>query len=666
MPEPARSSTAVHSWVTPPCWARRRLAGCRSPAPRPAGGAGDAAGPGAGALPGPPFELEEVTVADLQAGLSSGRYTARRWSSSTSTGSRPWTGPDVSLHAIIETNPDALTRAEELDRERATNGPRGPLHGVPVLLKDNIDTPDRMTTTAGSLALEGSIPPRDSHVAERLRAAGAILLGQGQPERVGQHPLRPLDAAAGAARGGQCRNPYVLDRNAVRLELGLGGGGVGQLRRGGGRHRDRRVDRLPGVGQRRGRDQADGRAGRAGRASSRSRTPRTPPGRSAGRWPTRPRCSARWRARTRATPATRRPAAVDDRLHRRPRPDGLRGPGSGWRGPSSSATATRRRPLAEAAIGVAAGARRRSWWTRPTFPTPASYDDAELDVLLYEFKADLDAYLATLGPPARGPHAGRRDRVQRARRATGDAVLRPGALRPGRGQGAAHATRRIGRRCASAAGSPHARARRGAGDSTASTRWWRRPAIPAWPTDPVNGDHFTGSSSTPGGGGGLPQRERADGIRVGAAGQSVVHRHGVERADADPAGVCVRADNHASESAEVACLRSLDSPPGGWWIFHPGTRLLQPGSACPSPALSLSDPAARAGLSREQLLELYYWMRLTRDARGAAGQSVPPDQGRRRALSLARPGSRARSAAPTRSGARTCSRRSSATSARCW
>ena len=81
------------------------------------------------------------------------------------------TGP--SLHAIIETNPDALELAEQLDEERAAKGPRGPLHGIPVLLKDNIDTADRMTTTAGSLALEGSIAPQDSHVAERLRAAGA-------------------------------------------------------------------------------------------------------------------------------------------------------------------------------------------------------------------------------------------------------------------------------------------------------------------------------------------------------------------------------------------------------------------------------------------------------------------------------------------------------------
>lgn len=131
--------------------------------------------------PAPPraaFELEEVTVAELQAGMSSGRYTARHIVELYLGRIAAMDRADVSLQSIIETNPDALTRAEELDRERATKGPRGPLHGIPVLLKDNIDTADRMTTTAGSLALEGSIPPRDSHIAERLRAAGAILLAK--------------------------------------------------------------------------------------------------------------------------------------------------------------------------------------------------------------------------------------------------------------------------------------------------------------------------------------------------------------------------------------------------------------------------------------------------------------------------------------------------------
>src|SRR5207245_8511036 len=82
------------------------------------------------------------------------------------------------LNSIIESNPDALTLADALDRERKAKGPRGPLHGIPVLIKDNIGTRDRMTTTAGSLALAGSIPSTDAFVAKRLREAGAIILGK--------------------------------------------------------------------------------------------------------------------------------------------------------------------------------------------------------------------------------------------------------------------------------------------------------------------------------------------------------------------------------------------------------------------------------------------------------------------------------------------------------
>jgi amidase len=117
-----------------------------------------------------------------------------------------------SLQSIIETNPEALDLAEQLDRERASKGARGPLHGVPVLLKDNIDTADRMTTTAGSLALEGSIASRDSHVAARLRAAGAILLAKANMSEWAN--IRSSRSSSGwSARGGQCRNPFVLDRN---------------------------------------------------------------------------------------------------------------------------------------------------------------------------------------------------------------------------------------------------------------------------------------------------------------------------------------------------------------------------------------------------------------------------------------------------------------------
>ena len=116
------------------------------------------------------------------------------------------------LRAFIETNPDALAIADARDAERKQGRTRGPLHGIPILLKDNIDTNDRMTTTAGSLALTGSIPHEDSSVARRLRDAGAVLLGKANMSEWAN--IRSTRSSSGwSARGGQCRNPYVLDRS---------------------------------------------------------------------------------------------------------------------------------------------------------------------------------------------------------------------------------------------------------------------------------------------------------------------------------------------------------------------------------------------------------------------------------------------------------------------
>ena len=128
-------------------------------------------------------------------------------------------GPE--LRAIIETNPQALEIADQLDAERKAGKVRGPLHGIPIALKDNIDTHDRMTTTAGSLALEGSIPPQDSFVAQKLREAGAILLAKANMSEWAY--WRGMKASSGwSARGGQCRNPYALDRNPCGSSSGSG------------------------------------------------------------------------------------------------------------------------------------------------------------------------------------------------------------------------------------------------------------------------------------------------------------------------------------------------------------------------------------------------------------------------------------------------------------
>src|SRR5712671_4144604 len=125
-----------------------------------------------------PFPLEEVTVAQLQDWMTSGRYTARQIAAMYLGRIDAIDRSGPSLHSVIEVNPDALAIADALDAERKTKGPRGPLHGIPILIKDNIDTADRMMTTAGSLALEGAKPARDAALVERLRAAGVVILGK--------------------------------------------------------------------------------------------------------------------------------------------------------------------------------------------------------------------------------------------------------------------------------------------------------------------------------------------------------------------------------------------------------------------------------------------------------------------------------------------------------
>lgn len=150
-------------------------------------------------------DLEEVSLADLRTRLRSGELTAVL---ATELYVERINAIDPQLHSVIEINPDALSIASRLDQGSA----RGPLHGVPILIKDNIDTADRMQTTAGSLALSGSIAPRDSGVAERLRAAGAVILGKTNLSEWAN--FRSTKSTSGwSGRGGLTHNPYALDRN---------------------------------------------------------------------------------------------------------------------------------------------------------------------------------------------------------------------------------------------------------------------------------------------------------------------------------------------------------------------------------------------------------------------------------------------------------------------
>ena len=170
-----------------------------------------------------PFELDEITISDLQDGMKSGRFTARSLVEKYSARIDEIDKRGSAINAIIEMNPDALSIADALDQERKTKGPRGPLHGVPVLIKDNIDTADRMMTTAGSLALVGAKPPKDSFVAQKLRAAGAVILGKTNLSEWAN--IRSSHSTSGwSGRGGLTKNPYALDRNPCGSSSGTGAG----------------------------------------------------------------------------------------------------------------------------------------------------------------------------------------------------------------------------------------------------------------------------------------------------------------------------------------------------------------------------------------------------------------------------------------------------------
>jgi amidase len=178
---------------------------------------------GAAAQEVKPFELEEITIPELQDGMKSGKFTSRALVEKYQARIDEIDKRGPAVNAIIELNPDAIAIADALDEEWKAKGPRGPLHGVPVLIKDNIETADRMMTTAGSLALVGSKPPKDSFVAQKLRAAGAVILGKTNLSEWAN--MRSSHSVSGwSGRGGLTKNPYALDRNACGSSSGTGAG----------------------------------------------------------------------------------------------------------------------------------------------------------------------------------------------------------------------------------------------------------------------------------------------------------------------------------------------------------------------------------------------------------------------------------------------------------
>lgn len=348
-------------------------------------------------VPGP-FDLEERTIADLQAALHSGQETARSLTAKylariEATNTR---GPE--LRAVIETNPEALALADALDAERKAKGPRGPLHGIPILIKDNIATADKMTTTAGSLALEGSIPLRDAFVAARLRAAGAILLGKANLSEWAN--FRSSRSTSGwSSRGGQCRNPYALDRDpsgsssgsAVAAAASLCAAAVGSETDGSivsPASRCGIVGIKPTVGL----------LSRAGIIPiSHTQDTAGPMARTVADAAILLGAMTGVDERDEATRASRGKGLAD--YTKFLDPDGLKGariglylPGSLDDNPYTNAT------LAEALEALrAAGA---TIVDKIEMPSLKKAGGSEYEVLLYEFKADLNRYLAELGPQA--------------------------------------------------------------------------------------------------------------------------------------------------------------------------------------------------------------------------------------------------------------------------
>ena len=170
-----------------------------------------------------PFELDEISIDDLQDGMKSGKYTSRSVTELYLARIEAIDRNGPAIKSVIETNPDALAIAEALDKERKAKGVRGPLHGIPILIKDNLDTADRMMTTVGSLALVGSKPAKDSVVVQKLRLAGAVILGKTNPSEWAN--IRSGHSISGwSGRGGLTKNPYALDRNPCGSSSGTGAG----------------------------------------------------------------------------------------------------------------------------------------------------------------------------------------------------------------------------------------------------------------------------------------------------------------------------------------------------------------------------------------------------------------------------------------------------------
>ncbi|CAA9547754.1 MAG: Putative secreted amidase SCO6344 [uncultured Thermomicrobiales bacterium] len=361
---------------------------------------GQAGTPAVGAFrPAPYTELEEATIAELRSALEARRLSSRELTAAYLARIDAIDNAGPAINSVIEVNPEALAIAEALDRELATSGPRGPLHGVPILIKDNIGTADRMETTAGSLALLGARPAEDATVAARRRAAGAVILGKTNLSEWAN--FRSTHSASGwSGRGGQTLNPYALDRTPSGSSSGSGAAVAASLAAAAlGTETDGSIVSPSGVMAIVGIKPTVGLTSRAGVIPiAHSQDTVGTHGRTVAD------AAAVLGALTGADPRDQATAesegrAETDYTHYLD-PEGLRGARIGvardYFGYSEEADA-----LVEASITALRrlGAEVIDPANIPTAEEMAS-DPGEFEVLLYEFKADLNAYLEALGPAA--------------------------------------------------------------------------------------------------------------------------------------------------------------------------------------------------------------------------------------------------------------------------
>ncbi|MEA2763557.1 MAG: amidase [Gemmatimonadaceae bacterium] len=441
-----------------------------------------------------PFALEETTIADLQSAMVSGRMTARSITQQYLDRIQALDRSGPTLRAILEINPDALSIADTLDRERKAGKVRGPLHGIPILIKDNIDTADRMTTTAGSYALAGSIALQDATIAAKLRTAGAILLGKTNLSEWAN--FRSTHSSSGwSGRGGQARNPYVLDRNPCGSSSGTGAAiSANMCAVGIGTETDGSIVCPSSVNGIVGIKPTLGLVSRAGiipiahsqdTAGPMTRTVRDAAillGVLAG---TDPRDSATSSAGTRGLNDYTK--FLD--------PNGLRGARIGVARTKFFGYSDVTDKLVNDAID-AMKVNGAVIVDPANIETAGKFDDTEFDVLLYEFKADLNKYLESLGP--RAPVKSLADIIAYNEAHKDQEMPYFGQEIMIQAQAKGPLTEK---KYLDALASNLKMSRTDGIDATMDK--YKLDAIvaptgnPAWPTDLINGDHFTGASSTP-------------------------------------------------------------------------------------------------------------------------------------------------------------------------